>query len=270
MAEQGSFRRAINGFNKTDVLEYIDALQSRYSAEIEEYKKQADELKEQLNAWQSEYEGLKNEVERYKAEIERMSRDSEQQKQAADAQHSAGLEQLTQEIETLRLENSRHLSKIADLESGRASQEELSRKAEQLSERNERLLSLLRQEKARSEGLEKRVAELEAKNKKYDGLVGDAGAFIFEMYSMGQRFLEIAYKRSDNYLESLEQTLKTLTSQLAQAKEKVKNARQELLDYGAVAGLRLDELMQSFEASAGKNPDVPAAAGEDKQPLTAG
>jgi predicted RNase H-like nuclease (RuvC/YqgF family) len=285
VADQGNFRKAINGFNKTDVLEYIDSMQARYSDDLAEYQKQVSELKDSLNTQKSENSELKSDIEQLRAEIDSLSKENVQLKQTAQdrTRYAADLRRLAKEVETLRLEKNEYLSKIAELQAGSYSNDELNRQVEQLraqveansavmrsdstrieeaertikqlGERNEQLLTLLKQEKSHAESLEKKLAEMSETNKKYNGLVGDAGNFILEMYSMGQRFLEIAYKRSDGCLESMEQTLETLTAQIAQAGERVKNARQELLDYGALAGLRLDELMQSLELSAGIQSD---------------
>lgn len=118
-------------------------------------------------------------------------------------------------------------------------------------------------EQARSRSLAIRAEELEASRRKTEALVGDAGAFVMEMYAMGQRFLEIAYRRGDSGLTGMETALDTLTRQVEETRGQIQTARQELREYGTTAGLRLDELAQNLEQAAG--PVKPPASGEDKK-----
>ena len=78
---------------------------------------------------------------------------------------------------------------------------------------------------------------------------------------MGQRFLETAYKRSDAVSTAWRNPCKPCRTG-GDAREMSK-ARQELLDYGAIAGLRLDELMQTLENSAGAISDPDEDTRED-------
>ena len=98
---------------------------------------------------------------------------------------------------------------------------------------------------------EKKIAALEADQQRYDRLTGDVGAFILELHTMGQRFLETAFRRSDGCLDAVESAVGSLLVQLSDARTRVESARQELLDQGNIAGMRLDELVQSLEETAG-------------------
>lgn len=55
-----------------------------------------------------------------------------------------------------------------------------------------------------------RLAELEAENKRYTDMVGDVGTFIVEIRSLGQSFLEAAYKRSEGCLDALDDAVAEL------------------------------------------------------------
>lgn len=48
MAEIGSFRTGIGGFNKTDVLNYIDELNARHGEEVENAHRELEEARAQL------------------------------------------------------------------------------------------------------------------------------------------------------------------------------------------------------------------------------
>ena len=44
MEKQVIFKSALNGFEKSAVLKYIDEMNSKYNASVKEYQQQADEL----------------------------------------------------------------------------------------------------------------------------------------------------------------------------------------------------------------------------------
>lgn len=56
MAEIGSFRTGIGGFNKADVLNYIDELNARHGEEVEEARRELEEARTQLSAEQQKLE----------------------------------------------------------------------------------------------------------------------------------------------------------------------------------------------------------------------
>lgn len=251
MTEDGAFRTSFSGFNKADVLAYIDALQSRHSEELQEAVRQAEQIKSALSAQEKFIEELRqeNETLREKAEVNhRLEADCRRLSEEAEifqmekAELNARLAELQQRLtsdderQTLRLREERDVlsEQVAQLESQRT---ELHAVAEQ---RDEELRRLTEQRDALAES-----------NRRYDALVGDVGSFIMELHSMGQRFLETAYKRSDACLSAVEGSVSSLSEQLADARSRVDGARQELLDHGTIAGLRLDELVQKLEESAG-------------------
>jgi DNA repair exonuclease SbcCD ATPase subunit len=278
--EDGIFRNAVKGFNKSDVLEYIDAMKSRYMEDLNLSQKQIDDLQNSLTLQLSENNTIKSSIDQLKAEINQLTEENNRLKQTAQdkMRYGADLRRLAQEVEVLRVEKQEYMAKLDRLQESTAfnqqleceveqlrlqiksnaanhqddsgRMEEAKREVEKFRLENEKLSAQLIASQSRTVELEKQLLEMKEDNQHYNGLVGDAGAFILQMYSMGQRFLEIAFKRSDGCLDSLESSLTTLSSQTAEAREKVKNARQELLDYGALAGLKLDELMQTLESSA--------------------
>lgn len=61
-----------------------------------------------------------------------------------------------------------------------------------------------------------RIALLES-NRRYEALAGDVGSFVMELHTMGQRFLETAYQRSDACLNAVEGVVGSLSSRLGEA-----------------------------------------------------
>jgi chromosome segregation ATPase len=267
MANKCGFRSSINGFNKADVLDYIDAMQSRHIEEFNAAKKQIDDLHKAVNEKTSENERLKANLELLNSKLILMEEENNSLKNTTQEKmrYAADLRRLAEEVEVLRLEKKEHMERLAELqESPKAvGESDLRDEIESLKNENQQLSLLNKRLQTSNDDLKKQLSEVDEANKRYNGLVGDAGAFILEMYSMGQRFLETAYKRSDGCLNSMEESLQTLSAQAADARENVKKARQELLDYGAIAGLRLDELMQTLENSAGAISDPDEDTRED-------
>ncbi|NLN82113.1 MAG: hypothetical protein GX136_06185 [Clostridiales bacterium] len=267
MANKCGFRSSINGFNKADVLDYIDAMQSRHIEEFNAAKKQIDDLHKAVNEKTSENESLKANLELLNSKLILMEEENNSLKNTTQEKmrYAADLRRLAEEVEVLRLEKKEHMERLAELqESPKAvGESDLRDEIESLKNENQQLSLLNKRLQTSNDDLKKQLSEVDEANKRYNGLVGDAGAFILEMYSMGQRFLETAYKRSDGCLNSMEESLQTLSAQAADARENVKKARQELLDYGAIAGLRLDELMQTLENSAGAISDPDEDTRED-------
>lgn len=302
MAEFGSFRVAFKGFNKADVLEYIDDLKSRHADETRMLQQQIEKLHETLTSNESENIELKNQNEQLVSESNKLNSEIERFKQYMQEKQKReeDLSRLKHEVEVLRQEKKQLIDRNAAMQEKVTAADELKHQIEALKEENrrfnkcrqsetaridyatksinvlkeennklrtkledagtltEQLKEHIRQQKRKISELQIHIDNMSESNKRYDVLVGDAGAFIMEMYSMGQHFLEIAYKRSDGCLSEMESSLVSLSQQANNAREQVKKARKELLDYGVVAGLRLDELMQSLEESAGtlsSNPD---------------
>ncbi|MDD2362659.1 MAG: hypothetical protein PHH84_06865 [Oscillospiraceae bacterium] len=315
MAENGSFRNALNGFNKSDVLEYIDAMQSRYANDSAAIQNQVNELQKTIDEQQAEKNELLSKVEKTESEANFLKEENINLKQTVRDVHRQDEEvrRLTNEIEVLRIEKRQYTAEIAEMQELVKSADELKKQLdelrtqaelnsasmqvdksrideaniliENLTNENKNLLNKIDDMQSAAQEAEmsyKQEAEIEINNLKSENqelntkleetqkqleaasknsvLVGNAGSFIMEMYSMGQHFLEIAYKRSDGCLDSMEESLSALSEQTSLARDKVKNARQALIDYGSLAGLKLDELIQTLETSAGIISDPPASA----------
>ena len=279
MAEEGSFRTSFSGFHKADVLSYIDAMNSRHEQELQARVQETEQLRQAVAAQENYVAELKQQYEQAMKETEELRQTNQELQRQNEQSHRQETEsrRLMDEVEILRMErealNARidgmkqRIESVSSLEEElaglRRQEQEWAVRSEQSRERaqeEERQLAALRTEndklasaldeaqKARDALVRERDALLES-NRRYEALSGDVGSFVMELHSMGQRFLETAYKRSDACLNAVEAVVGSLSSQLSGARAQTEQARQELLDQGAMAGMRLDELVQRLEES---------------------
>ena len=119
-------------------------------------------------------------------------------------------------------------------------------------EQNNRLSAEKLETAAKVREMERRVLELSDANGRYEKLVGDVGGFIMEIRSMGQHFLDAAYKRSDVCLDAVAGAADRLEQELASCREGLASARQDLLDQAGAAGVRLEEWVRTLDKTAEK------------------
>lgn len=279
MAEAGFFRTSFRGFHKMDVLQYIDELQQRQKAELEDLQHRLDEAEKQASqvetkAVQSE-ERLREVEGSYEQENARLRLKTEEQASKIESleQKAAACSVLEKEIADLRLreETCRRMRQEQDAvreeltrlkEANRVWNEEKSALLRQLEsakrtvretgEQNNRLSAEKLETAAKVRGMERRVQELSEANERYEKLVGDVGGFIMEIRSMGQHFLDAAYKRSDVCLDAVAGAADRLEQELASCRKGLEAARQELLDQAGAAGVRLEEWVRTLDRTAEK------------------
>jgi hypothetical protein len=63
MAEKNTFRSALNGFNREDVVHYIEYLNSKHTAQINQLESENAELRSKLEALQSQAAAAAEEAE---------------------------------------------------------------------------------------------------------------------------------------------------------------------------------------------------------------
>lgn len=282
MAETGTFRTGFGGFNKTDVLNYIDELKAAHAAELQETAGDLVRTREQLE----ESEAASEQNAKQLAELTRKC--AEQEKALADAGRAAAeLQGIRTELEILRRENrelkenvnglrlladdaAKERERLKALQAERdallaererekgAREDERRRLLDQIKalQRNrqaeEEKQAALRQERDRAQ-------ELEKANRGYAALLGDVGAFILEIRSMGQRYLEESKARAALCLDAMDDAVAAVERQLGVSRQSVEEARQELEDGGAAAELRLKEWAEKLEKDAGALKESEAA-----------
>ena len=294
MEESGSFRTSMRGFHKQDVLNYIDALQAAHVQETEALRQQEENAEKQLYAAVEDKAALQKKTEELEAGLETCRQQAERVPQLQQLLEERGrqLEEVNRILQSIQQKNVQLELRAKAAEQRSAAQQEAAAKAAEqadtlrrLSEENrqlkEELEALRRQAEVSSSGKEalnkenvrlseenrrfgNRLAELEAENKRYTDMVGDVGTFIVEIRSLGQSFLEAAYKRSEGCLDALDDAVAELECQVGEAKTAMEDARTALSDCSSSAGVRLEELVQKLEdAASTMEPDRTQSSGAD-------
>lgn len=277
MADSGSFRSSMGGFNKKDVLAYIDAQQARHAeeaaqmqAELERWRQHCETAEAALTEERRSQEALRTAVNTAAEEKQALEKRVELLENAQEDYRRRAAES-----DDLRRENRRLAEKLEARE--QQAQAETAVRLRELTAERDALLAKIRENEASRQNDEDRLrAKLEescgecekwkAAGQRYQELIGDVGSFIMEIRAMGQRFLETSYKRSESCLDALDDAVASLERQMADNRSDVEQARQELLENSTSAGLRMEELVQALEEAADKaNQEKPASlSDEDK------
>ena len=246
MAENCGFRSKFGGFNKEDVLTYINALQEEHgrelaaqqqaaTAEREAYEKALSEanaaLEEQHNtllAEREEQERLQQLInEQY--EINRELRDQAAKSEEARATNAVLKERVTQ------LEQENAAAKKEAAAAHAAEEQELRRQLAALRTENQRL---------------------KEENRRYHDLVSDVGRFVVDVRAMGSRYLEEANERSRTRWGTIAKAIDELRNALDVASNELKVADEALDAQNNRAEQRLIELAEELDRSAASVTDV--------------
>ena len=186
MAESGFFRVSLRGFNKQDVLQYIDEIQTAHAGRL------------------SELEALRLEAE-----------NALSTEQECVAELNARIQQLEQEIAQLndQIEKLNALAQIykAELISLREQQSE----NDQVKETSASLEEAL----ARNRELEEQVALLKEQNARYATVVGDVSRLVVEARVVSASYLDAAHKKSAECIKDLDAFLSELKLQVEKVRE---------------------------------------------------
>ncbi len=264
MAEFGTFRTSLSGFNKKDVLDYIDELQKTHAEELAVLQEERDRLfqeNQELAARESESAGKVSQAEenadRLTARVEDLQRENARIQKSLDGslQFTGALKRQVADLEEIRREKESLQQRLAACEEAAQRTTSLEEEKTRLMDENSRLareLERLRRETVPAADADRRIRELEAENRRYDELVGDVGSLVMEVRSMGQRFLDTACRRGEIGIEALEEGLASMEGMLQQARDRVEETRSQLREQEEAAGLRLEELVQSLEQAVGQ------------------
>ena len=241
MAESGMFRKAMRGFNKQDVLQYIDEITGAWETERQELDRQKNQAEEAQAA--------------AKAQMEQAQADKEQAIEAA-----AQANQQAQVSATQLAEVQQELYDItADLAECRSDKEEI---AAQLDEANRRIALLEAQLTAvtneRDDAIatvadtkeqlsalgdvEERLTECRQQNQRqsdqidamqqaiarYEKVLGSAETAHEHIDGIVRPFIEQANKQADETLDSIQAVLAGLLAQLGEVQGNVEQRRQAL------------------------------------------
>jgi len=178
MAEKGVFRSAFRGFNKQDVLEYIDSMQTESAASLESAERRAKEAGEKVTSLQEENRQLREKVQ----------------------EDSAGKEEM---LASLQEENTK-LTALAQM---------YKRELVQLRDQ----LAALELRAADSVELQKQVDLLSKQNEQYARVVGDVSRVMMQARVVSASYFDNAHKSSIECLGQLQSFLDEMKEQTAEA-----------------------------------------------------
>ncbi len=178
MAENGVFRSAFRGFNKQDVLDYIDVMKTDAAKELDAAERRASQLETRVSSLTAENEQLLQQVQ----------------------QEAAGKDE---ELRRLREENDK-LTALAQLY-----KRELVQLREQLAATELRV--------ADSAALEAEVDLLKKQNEQYARVVGDVSRVVMQARVVSASYFDNAHKSSIECLAQLQSFLDDMKVQAAEA-----------------------------------------------------
>ena len=234
MAEKGMFRSALSGFNKQDVLEYIDQLTAAWDTERQELLAQAQEATDRVAAAEQtaiEAQTAAEEAKKQAALVkEQLAEVGEQLRLATSELDTKNVtiqsmeellqekeQQLTtarQEVQILTAQRDEAIGVVADTRERLA---ELDRTTCQLRDTEEKLA----QQNDRLTSLRKEVA-------RYEAVLGTAETAQQHVDGIVRPFIEQANRQADETLDSVQAVLAGLLAQLGELQGNVEQRRQAL------------------------------------------
>lgn len=238
MEEKGMFRSAIGGFNKIDVLNYIDELTGNWNEERVQLEQQAQADREAAEAatakaaeLQAAHEAMTAELEALEEELE-TARPLAEQVQALEAQ----IAQMREELSEALAQNSQLNQKLAQSEeksqSARAemmaAEDRLATREQELTQRNERL------------------AALEAVVTRYEAVLGRCDGMKEHIDGIVRPFTENAHRRAEETLDNTYALVSALLVQLGELQEGIDNQKRALRQEKIESDTRLNSVLNNW------------------------
>ena len=223
MEEKGMFRSSLRGFNKTDVLTYIDSITAAWDEERQALLARTEEAEHRAEA-------ALQQAEEATAQAEQM-----QQQQAALQEEIEQLRALTDEVAQLREQQ-----QIAENEK-KAAEERLHTKEAELNARNQRL------------------RELEEQLSACESLLGRADAIEQHMDGIVRPFIEQANRQANDTLNDVGAVLTALLSQLHELQDSVDKKRHTLQQQKAQQDHHLSSVLSDWLTKAKENAEQTAS-----------
>ncbi len=238
MEEKGMFRSAIGGFNKADVLNYIDSLTGSWNEERVQLEQQAIADREKAEAaaakaeeLQAAHEAMTCELEALKEELEQV-RPLAEQVQALEGQ----LAQMREELSEALAQNSQLTQKLAQSEeksqSARAemmaAEDRLSTREQELTQRNERL------------------ASLEAVVARYEAVLGRSDGMKEHLDNIIRPFTESANRRAEETLDNTYALIAALLAQLGELQDGIDKQKRALRQEKTESDVKLSNVLGNW------------------------
>ncbi len=231
MEEKGMFRSAIGGFNKADVLNYIDEITGRWHEERVQLEEQSVADREAAEAATAKAEELQTAHDAMAAELEEIRPLAEQTKELAEQ-----VAQMRAELDEALAQNSQLTHKLAQCEeksqSARAemmaAEDRLATREQELSQRNERL------------------ASLEAVVTRYEAVLGRSDGMKEHLDGLIRPFTESASRRAEETLDNTYALVSALLAQLGELQEGIDHQKRTLRQEKIESDAKLNGVLNNW------------------------
>lgn len=248
MAQSGIFRTSMRGFNKQEVLQYIEEMNNRSASQETAATTQIAALQQEVTQLREVYESTRQalaaseenatQLQNLVNDYRRTVKDLGDSAAKADALNRERVElhaqkvQAEQSVAALKVKTETQEAQIAalsaELETQRVSAQQLEVYA--------------RQQDAARQAL--------AENRRYRALIGHVGTFVADVRQMNQSILDSTCREGVELTEAIEAQLTILEAQLADSRQELAQLRQGLLERQNAVNDRLDTMMQRLEQNA--------------------
>jgi len=234
MAQNGMFRSAMGGFNKQDVLQYIDEITAAWNTERQELEQQAEAAtaaqKELSDAAQAaEYRAVEAEqkaqvVEAQLAEVQQQMYDAT----AILAESRTSIEELTAQLNAALKRCSELENEIAAVTNQRDDAiAAVADAREQLTARDG-IEQQLEESRRQSRQQGEQITAMQQAITRYEKVLGSADSAHERMDGIVRPFLEQANRQADETLNSVQAVLAGVLAQLGELQGSVEQRRQAL------------------------------------------
>lgn len=241
MAQNGMFRNAMGGFNKQDVLRYIDEITAAWDAERKALTEQAEaaqtaeaQLRSELRVAQEASQQAATAAEEALQQLQVAETQlAEVQQKLYDAEadlagYRAAVEELTEQVDAAQGQIA--AARTAADEAAAQRDEAIAAVADAKVQMQERTAAETQLEESRRENrqLRDQMDAMQQAISRYERVLGEAADAQERMSSLIHPFLEQANKQADETLDSVQAVLAGLLAQLGEVQGSVEQRRQAL------------------------------------------
>ena len=262
MAQSGIFRTTMRGFHKQEVLQYIEELNARVTAEqqalteqLAQSQQEAAELRTQLTETTealaaSEANGveLQRLVDEYRRTTQELSGCAEQvnelnrEKLSLNAQRVRAEQTVQEQAQTLSDLQATATQQKAELEAVKQENEAMQARLKEQ--------SVVEEQRLRCARIEENYLRLQEENRRYRALIGSVGTFVAEVRQMNQGILDASCGKELEAIETVEERLALLTAQMEGSRQELCALKETLTERKATADARLSAMMERLEQNA--------------------
>ena len=269
MAQSGIFHTTMRGFNKQEVLQYIEELNARVTAEqqalteeLAKSQQEAAELRTQL----ADTQRVLSESEANAAELQRLvdeyRRTTQELSGCAEQVNELNREKLALNAQRVRAEQTVQ-EQALQIEVLRNTVAQWHNELEAVKKENEAMKvrlkeqSVVEEQRLRYARIEENYLRMQEENRRYRALIGSVGTFVAEVRQMNQGILDTSCGKELEAIETVEERLALLTVQMEGSRQELNALKETLSERKSAADARLCEMMDRLEQN--------ACAGEDTE-----